>query len=48
VDITEQGAAAQIDRLAKKYLDVDRYPYRGPAEVRVTDRIQPTHTTQMG
>jgi PPOX class probable F420-dependent enzyme len=48
VDITEQGAAAHIDRLAKKYLGVDSYPYSGPGEVRVTYRIQPTHTTQMG
>jgi nitroimidazol reductase NimA-like FMN-containing flavoprotein (pyridoxamine 5'-phosphate oxidase superfamily) len=34
--------------VAKKYLGVDSYPYSGPGEVRVTYRIQPTHTTQMG
>jgi PPOX class probable F420-dependent enzyme len=48
VEITEQGADAHIDKLAQKYLGVERYPYRGPGEVRVTYRIQPTHTTQLG
>jgi len=48
VDITEQGADAHIDRLAKKYLGVDSYPGRSPQEVRVTYRIQPTHATHMG
>jgi PPOX class probable F420-dependent enzyme len=48
VDITEQGADAHIDRLAKKYLGVDSYPGRSPTEVRVTYRIQPTHATHMG
>lgn len=45
VEITEQGADAVIDRLAKKYLGKDRYPFRAPGEVRVTYRIEPTHTT---
>src|SRR3979409_1090118 len=27
VEITEQGADAHIDKLAKKYLGVDKYPY---------------------
>jgi PPOX class probable F420-dependent enzyme len=35
VEITEQGADAQADKLAKKYLGVDKYPYRQPGEVRV-------------
>jgi PPOX class probable F420-dependent enzyme len=48
VDITEQGADAHIDRLAKKYLGVDSYPGRSPQEVRVTYRIRPTHATHMG
>lgn len=47
VEITEQGAEAHIDRLANKYLGVDRYPRRSPTEVRVTYRIQPTHATSM-
>ena len=45
VEITEQGADAVIDRLAKKYLGKDRYPFRAPGEVRVTYRIEPTRTT---
>ena len=47
-EITEEGADAHIDRLAKKYLGVDRYPYRQPGEVRVTYKIQPEHTVGMG
>jgi PPOX class probable F420-dependent enzyme len=35
VEITEDGADAQIDSLAKKYLGVDTYPMRQPGEVRV-------------
>jgi PPOX class probable F420-dependent enzyme len=43
--VTESGADAHIDALAKKYLDQERYPYRKPEEVRVTfaialDRVQ--------
>src|SRR5881396_1016224 len=34
VEITEQGAAAHIDKMAKKYLGVDKYPYRQPSETR--------------
>ncbi len=48
VEITEEGAEAQIDRLAKKYLGVDKYPYRQPGEVRVTYKVKPEHTTTMG
>jgi PPOX class probable F420-dependent enzyme len=35
VEITEEGADAHIDALAKKYLGVDTYPMRQPGEVRV-------------
>ena len=48
VEITEQGADASIDKLAKKYLGVDKYPYGQPSEVRVIYKIQPEHTTTMG
>ena len=48
VDITEQGADAHIDKLAKKYLGVDKYPYRQASETRVIYKIQPEHTTTMG
>jgi len=48
VEITEQGAADHIDKMAKKYLGVDKYPYKNPAEVRVMYKIQPDHATMMG
>jgi PPOX class probable F420-dependent enzyme len=48
VDVTEQGADAHIDALAKKYLGQDRYPHRRPGEVRVVYRIQPERVTTMG
>jgi hypothetical protein len=48
VEITEQGADAYIDKLAKKYLGVDKYPYGQPGEVRVLYKIQPEHMTMMG
>ena len=48
VEITEDGAAAHIDKMAKKYLGVDKYPYGQPGEVRVLYKIRPEHTTVMG
>jgi PPOX class probable F420-dependent enzyme len=48
VDITEQGGDAHIDRLAKKYLGKDRYPYRRPGEVRVIYTIAPERVSGMG
>jgi PPOX class probable F420-dependent enzyme len=48
VDVTEQGADAHIDALAKKYLGKDRYPGRAPGEVRVIYRITPERVTVMG
>jgi PPOX class probable F420-dependent enzyme len=47
-EITEEGAAAHIDKMAKKYLGVDKYPYAQPGEVRVLYKIRPEHTTTMG
>ena len=37
--LEEDGADAVIDRLAKKYLDADGYPYRRQGERRVTVRV---------
>ncbi len=42
VEPREEGADEDIDRLAKKYLGVDRYPNRQPGEVRITYRVRPT------
>jgi PPOX class probable F420-dependent enzyme len=46
-EVTEQGADAHIDRMAKKYLGQDKYPFRQPGEVRVIYRITPTSSSGM-
>jgi PPOX class probable F420-dependent enzyme len=38
-ELVHEGADAHIDRLAKKYLNADSYPFRKEGEVRVTVRI---------
>jgi PPOX class probable F420-dependent enzyme len=48
VEITEQGADSHIDKMAKKYLGADKYPYRQPTEERVMYKIQPEHVNVMG
>jgi PPOX class probable F420-dependent enzyme len=47
-EITEHGADEQIDKLTKKYLNQDTYPYRGSGEVRVTYKIEPQSVHTMG
>ena len=47
-EVTEAGADAHIDSLAKKYLGQDKYPYRKPGEVRVTYKITPDRVQTMG
>jgi PPOX class probable F420-dependent enzyme len=47
-EITEQGADAHINKMAKKYLNVDKYPFRQPDEVRVLYKIIPERTNTMG
>ena len=47
-DITENGGDAHIDKMAKKYLNQDSYPYRQPGEVRVVYRITPEHVQAYG
>ena len=47
-EITQQGADAHIDSLAKKYLGQDKYPYRRPGEVRVLYKIRPERVFSMG
>ena len=48
IRITEEGADAHIDRLAKKYLGADKYPFRQPGEVRVIYVIRPERVATMG
>ena len=37
--LTEQGADAHIDKLAKRFLGMDKYPWRAPGEDRVLIKI---------
>ena len=48
VEITEDGADQHIDKMAKKYLGQDKYPFRQPGEVRVLYKIEPDRTAAMG
>lgn len=47
-EITENGAEAHIDKMAKKYLNLDNYPYRQAGEVRVLYKIEPERSYTMG
>jgi PPOX class probable F420-dependent enzyme len=47
-ELTEEGADAQIDKLAKKYLGKDEYPWRQPGQVRVSVRITPDRIESTG
>jgi PPOX class probable F420-dependent enzyme len=44
-EITEDGADEEINALAKRYMDLDEYPYRQPGEVRLVVRIEPEKVT---
>jgi PPOX class probable F420-dependent enzyme len=44
-EMTHEDADAQIDAMAKKYLNQDTYPFREPGEERVTVRIEPERVT---
>ncbi|UCH28486.1 MAG: PPOX class F420-dependent oxidoreductase [Myxococcales bacterium] len=46
--ITNEGADAHIDKMAKKYMGVDSYPFRTPDEVRVMYYIEPERIAAMG
>ena len=48
VKITEEGADDHIDRLAKKYLNQEKYPYRISDEIRVMYYIAPVKIATMG
>src|SRR3954452_203841 len=41
VEMIEQGGDAHIDKMAKKYLGKDSYPFRTPGEVRLIVKISP-------
>lgn len=46
--VTEQGASAHIDSLAKKYLGKDKYPFSQPGDVRMIFEIEPGAVQVMG
>ena len=47
-EITEEGARDHIDKMAKKYLGQDKYPFVQPGEVRVLYKIEPQRFSHMG
>ena len=48
LEMTESGADAHIDKMAKKYMGKDKYPGRAPGEVRVLVKIAPEKVHTMG
>jgi PPOX class probable F420-dependent enzyme len=46
--ITDAGADQQIDKLAKRFLGVDKYPFRQPTEKRLVVRISVDRISGMG
>lgn len=48
VEATDKGAKDHIDKMAKKYLGVDKYPYAQAGEQRLLLRIQPERVSTMG
>jgi len=40
-ELVDEGAREHIDKMAKKYLGEDKYPYLGPGEQRVIIKIHP-------
>ncbi len=45
VEITDKGGFEGIDKMAKKYMDQDKYPWNKPEDVRVVIKIVPEHIT---
>ena len=41
IELTKEGAVEHTDRLAKKYLGVDKYPFPTPIEKRAILKIKP-------
>jgi PPOX class probable F420-dependent enzyme len=42
-ELISEGADAHVDKLAKKYLGQDKYPFRQDGEERVIVRVVPEH-----
>jgi PPOX class probable F420-dependent enzyme len=48
IEMTADGGDPGIDRLAKKYMDADSYPFRQAGEVRLVVTVEPEHVSTMG
>jgi len=48
VELSHDGADENINAFAKKYMDLDEYPYRQEGEQRVIVRIEADHCGLMG
>lgn len=46
--IEEDSDNAFINKMAKKYINQDVYPYNRPEDERIVLYVKPEHTTQMG
>jgi len=47
IEQTTNGADEHIDKLAKRYLGVDKYPFRSPSEKRVILKVAPENVFHM-
>ena len=47
VEITSEGADDHINKLAKKYLNEDVYPFSQPGDKRLIVKIEADHVTTM-
>jgi len=47
IEQATSGADEHTDKLAKKYLDVEQYPFRNPQEQRVLLKIKPIRIMEM-
>ncbi len=47
-EMTTEGADRQIDKLAKKYLGEDEYPWRSPDQQRISVKIRPEKVDAYG
>lgn len=47
IEQTSEGADEHIDKLAKKYLGVNKYPFRSPTEKRIILKVKPENVFHM-
>lgn len=48
VDVEDDPNNDFIDKMAKKYMDKDEYPWHQPGDERVVVKVAPEDTTEMG